>query len=97
MANSFGVESKGVMQLRGNGGLVLTRDELHFVPLAGGTEVRFPLRAIRSVGTVRSHLGKTIGRSLLKIEWQDADRVDAIALHVRDVQRWVQRLETARR
>ncbi|MBK9051763.1 MAG: hypothetical protein IPL78_12865 [Chloroflexi bacterium] len=41
-ANSFGLESAGVWQARGNGGLVLTGKELHFFMLIPNKEVRVP-------------------------------------------------------
>jgi hypothetical protein len=87
VANFFGRTSKGPFQLRGNGGLVLTRDTLWFLPIVG-EEMSFPLAEITKVSTVKSHLGKTVGRRLLKVEWAD----DSVAFFVRDVNAWQQRL-----
>lgn len=87
LANFFGRTSKGVLQLRGNGGLVLTRDALWFLPIVG-EEMSFPLAEITKVSTVKSHLGKTVGRPLLKVEWAE----DSVAFFVRDVNAWLQQL-----
>lgn len=96
MVNFFGLESKGVMQMRGNGGLVLTRDELCFLPLVGGATLRIPLRAIRAVSEVRSHLGKTVGRPLLRVEYDGEGGPDAVAWFVNDVSAWQAKLESLR-
>ena len=92
MANFFGLESKGALQVRGNGGLVLTRDELCFLPLVGDTPLRIPLRTIRAVSEVRSHLGKTVGRPLLRVEYDGEGGPDAVAWFVKDVSAWQAKL-----
>lgn len=91
-ALSFGLESKGPLQLRGNGALVLTRRELHFIPLSANAEVRIPLESIKRASTVRAHLGKTIGRKLLRVDYDDEGRAEAIALFVQDVESWLRHL-----
>ncbi len=88
MANNFGLTSKGALQMRGNGGLVLTRDALTFLPLVGSNELHIPLADIKQVSTVRSHLGKSVGRKLLKIDFRD----DSVAFFVPDVPAWIKRL-----
>src|SRR5687768_4488400 len=45
-ANCFGLESKGVMQWRGNGALVLTEKELHFFMFLPKWDLRIPLADI---------------------------------------------------
>ncbi len=85
-ANFFGQESKGVMQMRGNGTLVLTGSEIYFarwIPLA---EYTIPLAKIQSVETVNGFLGKTVFRPLLKVVYQnEAGKTDAIAWLVPDL------------
>ncbi len=90
--NSFGLESKGALQLRGNGGLVLTAKDLHFLMLVPRREIRIPLADIREVKTVRSHLGKTVVRPLLHVRWGAGETEEAIAWWVRDVDAWKARL-----
>lgn len=92
MANNFGVTSKGAAQLRGNGGLVLTREHLWFIPLVAMDELKIPRADIREVTSVRSHLGKTVGRALLKVDWG----TDSAAFYVKDVPGWIERLGASR-
>ena len=57
-ANTFGLESKGAFQGRGNGALVLTKDCLHFYRFVSGGDLRVPLDAITEISFTKSHLGK---------------------------------------
>lgn len=91
-ANSFGVQSAGALQLRGNGGLVLTANELHFFMLVPSRELRIPLADIREVKTVKSHLGKTVAQPLLHVRWAIGEGEEAVAWWVRDVEAWKAKL-----
>jgi hypothetical protein len=92
-ANSFGVESGGKWQMRGNGTLALTRHELLFAQWVPNRLVRIPRDSIVEVTTARSHLGKTIGRSLLKVVWDTEVGVrDSTALWVQDLDGWLEAL-----
>lgn len=89
-ANSFGVQSAGPWQVRGNGNLALTEDELLFAQWVPDRLLRVPRRSIVHVSTTKSHLGKTIGRPLLEVTWAtETGDQDAIALWVRDLDRWI--------
>jgi hypothetical protein len=89
-ANSLGVESAGPRQVRGNGNLALTEEELLFAQWVPQRLVRIPRRSIVEVSQAKSHLGKWIGRPLLKITWTREDgEQDSIALWVRDLDRWI--------
>lgn len=92
-ANNFGLESKGAMQARGNGALVLTARELHFFQLVPAREFRIPLDSIVEVKTVRSHLGKSVGRALLYVAFAVDGRQDAMAWSVVDVEAWLSKLQ----
>lgn len=88
-ANSFGVESRGVAQIRGNGCLVATDDEVLFVMWLPRRELRIDRERITAVERVSSHLGKTVGRPLLRIRYIDeAGRLDSVAWFVRDLPAW---------
>jgi hypothetical protein len=88
-ANSFGVESRGRWQIRGNGCLAATADEILFIMWWPRREVRIPRSAITGVERARSHLGKTVGHQLLRVHFTSAEgRPDSIAWWVRDVSRW---------
>ena len=89
-ANSLGVESAGKWQVRGNGNLALTKDELLFAQWVPDRVVRIPRRSIVEVTTARTHLGKWIGRKLLKVVWvDDSGERDSIALWVPDLDGWL--------
>lgn len=89
-ANSFGVQSGGPWQVRGNGSLALTADELIFAQWVPDRLLRIPRSSIVEVSTADSHLGKRIGRPLLKVAWTtDGGDPDAIALWVREPDRWI--------
>ncbi len=92
-ASNFGLVSKGPTQARGNGALVLTARELHFFQLIPATEVRIPLASIKEIKTVRVHLGKTVGRSLLFVSFATEGREDAMAWSVTDVEAWLSKLQ----
>jgi hypothetical protein len=89
-ANSFGVESAGPWQVRGNGNLALTEEELLFAQWVPSRVLRVPRDAILEVTTARAHLGKTMGRKLLKVRWiNEAGERDSIALWVKDLDGWL--------
>lgn len=85
-ANFFGQLSKGLTQIRGNGTLVLTDAEIIFEKWMPRTEYRIPLNRIHSIETPKVFLSKSVGRPLLKINYEDeTGRSDAIAWYVKDV------------
>ena len=89
-ANSFGVESAGPWQVRGNGSLALTDDELLFAQWVPSRLLRIPRESILEVTTARAHLGKTTGRKLLKVTWtNEVGERDSIALWVKDLDGWL--------
>lgn len=86
-ANFFGLESRGAAQLRGNGTLVLTDQEIFFERWVVRMEIRIPLNAIVAVDTPMSHLGKSVARRLLKVTFRGADgQNDSIAWYVPDLE-----------
>jgi len=96
-ANFFGFKSKGKKQIRGNGALVLTREELWFSRVLPQMEISIPIRNIRTVKLVRSHLGKTVFRPLLLVEFFHRGREDAIAWLVKNPEEWQKKIEELRR
>lgn len=97
VASSFGVESRGAAQLRGNGCLVATRAELVFVQWVPRRELAIPRSAIVAVETPRWHLGKSRGVSLLKVVFEEDGRRDSVAWQVRNLDAWRNELDPARR
>lgn len=88
-ANSFGVESLGRGQIRGNGCLAATDDEILFVMWFPRREIRIPRDRVTSVERARAHLGKTVGRELIRVRFTNENgRPDSIAWWVSDPARW---------
>lgn len=91
-AMSFGLESKGVWQGRGNGGLVLTADYLHFFRLVRGADLQVPLGAITELTFTKSHLGKATIYDLLKVRFCVDGQTDSIAWYLTDPKGWKNRI-----
>ena len=92
-SNSFGQESLGLGQVRGNGLLVLTDKELYFGMFLPKKDFHIPSDQIHTVSTPKSHLKKTKSRTLLKIEFTNKEGVmDSIAWLVRELDLWVNTL-----
>lgn len=96
MALYFGVKSQGV-GLRGNGALMLTADRLGFMMLIGKKQpLIIPRASITKVESVRSHMGKAIGRPLLAVHFtNDAGAADVVGWYVRDLDGWLSALTRA--
>lgn len=92
-ALSLGLESRGVTQGRGNGALVLTADTLHWFQLIPeSSSVKIPRDQIVEVKSVKSHLGKSIGRSLLHVTFTVDGKRDSMAWNVMDLDTWLGKL-----
>jgi hypothetical protein len=94
-ALTFGLQSRGVRQGRGNGALVLTADELawfRFIPER--SVLRIPRASITQVDTVKTHLGKTYGRDLLRVTFTNNGKPDAMAWYVPDLGAWLSALRS---
>ena len=86
----LGLESRGKGQVRGNGWLVLTADELRFRQWVPDRETRIPRSAITAVETDRWWLGKSVGVKLLIVRWRTPEGGDdAMAWRVRDLDSWL--------
>ena len=80
-ANFFGLESKGVKQIRGNGFLVLTENKLYFeMWVKPRTIIEIPIKSIKKIETVKSHLYKSRFNPLLKVIFtNDIGEIDSVA------------------
>ena len=95
--SGLGLQSRGRGQVRGNGRLVLTPEELRFRQWIPQRETTIPLAAVTSVGTERSWLGKWVGSKLLCVRWRTSDgSEDAMAWQVRDLEGWLAALHAQR-
>lgn len=88
-SNFFGLQSKGVRQIRGNGCLALSPDEILFVMWWPRRELRIARDRITGVERTKWHIGKTVGRNLLKVHFvNDAGAADSAAWYVSDLASW---------
>lgn len=92
-ANCFGLESAGIWQVRGNGGLVLTENELHFFMFLPRKEIRVPLDTITEITMTKSHLGKATIYTLLKVRFTEQGKPNSVAWYLTDPQAWKTRIE----
>ena len=95
-ANSFGVESRGPFQLRGNGCLGASASEILFIMWWPRREIQIRRKDVLEVGRARSHLGKTIGRELLLVRFTNREGApDSVAWWVSDLDGWKEVLRSA--
>lgn len=88
-ANFLGLESRGSFQIRGNGALVLTPNELWFSRFIKRDDITIPTQSIQDVHLVNSHLGKRIlGRQLIYVQFQTSEGKDSAAWLVADPEQW---------
>ncbi len=95
MANYFGLTSAHPWQLRGNGTLMLTTREIFFQRWTPAMVLRIPRGDITKVELVKAHLGKRVGRPLLKLTFRTEDGEDSVAWYVSDPDQWVRELPVA--
>ena len=96
-ANFFGQTSKGGSQIRGNGALVLTKDELWFKLALPQEEMTIPLRSITGTEIKKSHLKKSKMRELLHVEFNSPSGTDSAAWLVKNPQEWQREIEKLRK
>lgn len=90
------IQSRGYSQARGQGYLVLTDYELYFDMTLLDIEIEIPLTAILSVEKVWRLLGVSPGRPMLKVVFTDRHgNTDAIALSVKGLPDWIERITRA--
>ena len=95
----YGLESLGYFQIRGNGVLVLTSEQLYFLNALPRRELIIPIESITAIKNPRSHLGKSNIVKLLRVEFTTkSGSKDAVAWMVgRDVEAWTEAVERIRR
>ena len=92
-ANFFGQQSHKSLQMRGNGVLVLTPEELYFEMWHPKKVLKISTSTILKVESTKSFLHKTVGRKLLKVVFQKEDREeDAAAWWVTSLDKWIEEL-----
>lgn len=92
-ANSFGELSKGGKQLRGNGALALTKNDLFFVRAMPVKEYDIPIKFITRVSMPKSFNGKSVFARLLCVQYNTDSGTDAMAWAVKDPEKWKKAIE----
>lgn len=88
--NFFGLKSKGISQIRGNGALLLTKEYLYFEMWIPKKKVKIPLEKIKNIEEAKSFLGKTRFTPLLKIDFIDENnQKNSCAWQVRKLKKWI--------
>jgi len=96
-ANFFGLQSKGMGQVRGNGLLILTKRKLYFRQFVPAKWFEIPLAWISSLAHPRSFLGKSKGMKLLVVNYTNQEgAADAIGWAVNDLDKWSELITSKR-
>jgi len=89
-ANFFGQESLKLKQVRGNGVLVLTPEELYFEMWVPKRICQIPIINIIDIEVTKWHLKKTKNRNLLKIIFTNlSGEIDSAAWLINDLDFWI--------
>ena len=95
-ANFSGLESKGMGQVRGNGFIALTGQDLRVTRAAPATEWRIPHQQIKQVTLEPSFLGKQRGgMKVLVVTFEQDGQPDRIGVYVRNGAAWVEAVTNA--
>jgi hypothetical protein len=95
-ANCFGLKSLGSFQLRGNGALILTKEQVCFLMASPEKEYVVSLKSISSVSMPKSFNGKSVFSPLLHIQFftgDDQKVQDEIAWVIHDPREWKDSIE----
>ena len=93
-ANFSGLESQGMGQVRGNGFIALTGEDLRVTRAVPAGEWRIPHRQIKQACLEPSFLGKRRGRPVLVITFEADGQPDRLGVYVRDGEAWVEAIES---
>lgn len=86
--NFLGQHSKRLTQIRGNGALILTQEQLTFILAFPQREYTIPLHQITKVTTRKSFLLKSYFTQLLVIHFFHDEIEDSIAFEIKNRQQW---------
>ncbi|MBD8497004.1 hypothetical protein [Paenibacillus arenosi] len=95
LSNFYGVSSKGMKQVRGNGLLYLARTAICYEMYVPKKRLEIPLNKIVHIGTTNRHLGK-IGCKLLKVTFKTEQGEETAAWSVNDAEHWIQEINMLR-
>lgn len=93
-ANFFGKKSKGGKQIRGNGAIVLTRNQLFFIRAMPFKEYIIPIKSINRVSMPNSFNGKSVFSKLLCVHYNVEGVEDSIAWAIKNPVKWKKSIES---
>lgn len=92
--NFFGIQSRKKRQVRGNGTLILTKNLLFFEMWWPKRQFSIEIKQIEGLEIVKSFLGKTRFKPLLKVKFLDVSGIqNSMAFLVPNLEEWKRRLE----
>ena len=89
-ANFSGLESQGMGQVRGNGFIALTGEDVRVARAVPAATWRIPHRQIKTATLEPSFLGKRRSSPVLVITFEADGQRDRLGVYVRDGQAWVE-------
>lgn len=92
-ANFLGKESQGGKQIRGNGALVLTKNEIYFFRALPFKEYSIPLNSVIKVSLPSSFNGKSVLSKLLSIQYKTSSGSETMAWALKNPESWKQTIE----
>ena len=96
-ANFFGQQSRKSTQVRGNGVLILTAEDLYFEMWRPKKILQIPISSVLKIEITKSFLHKSIFRKLLKVVFTNHEgEEDAAAWWVSSLDKWIEELESVK-
>lgn len=92
-ADFLGKLSKGGWQIRGNGGLVLTKNGVFFLRSIPFREYMIPIKSITDVSMPNSFNGKSIFSKLLCVQYKVDSGTETMAWVVKNPEKWKKAIE----
>ena len=96
-ANFFGQQSHKSTQVRGNGVLILTAEELYFEMWRPKKILQIPISSVLKIEITKSFMHKSVFRKLLKVVFTNQEgEEDAAAWWVTSLEKWIEELESVK-
>ena len=96
-ANFFGQQSRKSTQVRGNGVLILTAEELYFEMWRPKKILQIPISSVLKIENTKSFMHKSVFRKLLKVVFTNQEgEEDAAAWWVTSLEKWIEELESVK-
>lgn len=97
-ANFFGQQSRKSTQVRGNGVLILTAEDLYFEMWRPKKILQIPISSVLKIEITKLFLHKSVFRKLLKVVFTNQEgEEDAAAWWVTSLDKWIEELENLKK